>query len=609
MAMTLQEIQSCLQSDDEEIRRSAMQSINRIPLFESLGLIFTAMGDESWRVRKESVETFVNSAPDEAAIEKLLELLRNEDNAGLRNSAAEAVIRLGTAAALPLLRMVKDPDRDVRKFIVDLMGAIGAPVFVKPLLNALQDADVNVASSAAEQLGSTGDTGVIPDLVQAIADNQAVLFRFSALGALSILAKPSVVPEEILKLADQDILRKSVYDCLGSISDDSSLPLLVQGLYTQQKGGRSAAVKAIFRIYCRSKDEVRQKINSEFRSLNGNEVISGLLNIFDNRDPLLTEALIWCSVATEDIRFVPLVIESFEDERFAEAAMNSLEKFGPEGISNIVACYPTANDNARSAICTLIGESGYSGQSDLIDNALKDNSAHVRMAAATSAAKLGMISSIPNLVALTDDSNPDVSYSAVSSLQQLALIGRSDVLNIARNFSDSEEPRHRRQASLLYASLGEHENLLLLSKDEDPMVRQSAVSAIGSLNLKSLGTTLLMALVDEHPDVRIAAADALGNIEECTALDALEQALEDEDSWVRCSVLKAIARIDRNRSLSIIKRLHTAAEGLFMITCLQLLEADGGPDAELIISSSLANPDPDIARQASKSLERLFSDK
>jgi len=609
MAMSLQEIQSCLQSDDEEIRRSALQTLKGIPLVESLGLIFTAMGDESWRVRKESVEAFVSSAPDEHSIEELLQLLRNEENAGLRNSAAEAVIRLGTEATLPLLRMIQDPDSDVRKFIVDLMGAIGDPAFIKPLLNALQDSDVNVASAAAENLGSTGDSQVMPDLVHAIVTNKSVLFQFSALGALSVLAKPLVVPKEILMLADQDILRKAVYDCLGSISDESSFPLLMNGLYSLQKGSRSAAVKAIFKIFGRSTLEVRQKITDELRSMNGKEVISGLLNLFDVRDSILSEALIWCSVATGDIRFVPVLVELFEDERLAEAALNSLENYGAEGILQAIACYPTASESARSAICTLIGESGYSGYFDLIGNALKDDSAHVREAAATAAAKLGMISSIPDLVAMTDDADPDVSYSAVSSLQVLASIDHSDILNIARQFGDSEESRHRRHASILYASLGEHEGLLLLSKDEDPMVRQSAVSAIGRLHLKPLRTTLFMALVDEHPDVRIAAADALGNIDEKMALDALEQALEDEDTWVRCAVLKAISKIDRDRALAIIKRVHSDSEGLFMITCLQLLEADGSSDAQLIINNSLANPDPDIARQASMSLERFFTDK
>jgi HEAT repeat protein len=343
------------------------------------------------------------------------------------------------------------------------------------------------------------------------------------------------------------------------------------------------------------------------RSKNGNDEISGLLNLFDSSDALLSEALIWSSVATGDIRFVPLLLESFADDRFSESAMQALNNFGLEGISNAAAQYPTANEYARSAICTLIGQNGDAGFSDLIGSALKDHSASVRRAATTAVAKLGMISSIPELLSLVDDADQAVSSTAVSSLQLFASIDRSGILNIARQFSASETPRHRRQASLLYASLGDHERLLLLAKDEDPLVRQAAVSAIGNLRLKSSNTILVMALVDENPDVRVAAADALGNIKDNSALKALEHALDDEDVWVRCAVLKAIAKIDRNLILTIIKRVYAAAEGLSMITCLQLLEADGGYDAQQIIRSSLTNPDPDIARQASISLQRFLS--
>ncbi|MEI6206522.1 MAG: HEAT repeat domain-containing protein [Desulfuromonadales bacterium] len=607
--MRLQEIQTFLQSDDEEIRRSALQMLKGIPVAESLRLVISAMGDESWRVRKESVEAFVSSDPDESALDTLLGLLRSEDNAGLRNSAAEAVIRLGSATALPLIAMVHDPDADVRKVVVDLMGAIGDPLFVKPLLNALRDSDVNVASAAAEHLGSSGDSRIVPDLVQAVVASQAVQFQFSALGALSVLATPAAVPEDFLRLAEQDILRKAVYDCLGSISDATSVAFLMQGFSCQQKGCRSAAIKAIFRIYSRSADEVRQKIINELRSMNGNDLISGLPDLFDSRDSLLTESLIWCSVATGDIRFVPLLMESFADECFAASAMKALNFFGPEGVSNMVTLYPTANENARSALCTLIGECAYSGYGDLVISALNDPFAGVRRAAAIAVGKLGMISSIPALVVLADDADPQVCSASVSSLQLLALIDRPGILNIAGQFSDSEVPRHRLHASLLYAALGEHERLLLLAKDEDPMVRQAAVRSAGTLCLKPPATVLLMALVDEYPDVRIAAADALGNRGDSFALDALENALDDEDTWVRCAVLKAIARIDRDRVLPIIKRLHSDAEGLFLVTCLQLLEADGGSDAQLIIQKFLASPDPDIARQAAMSLGHCFSNK
>ena len=206
--MNLQDIRSALQSANEESRRSALNSLRNFKGTDVQHILFTAMGDASWRVRKEAVDCYVYSKPDLVSVEQLLNLLRNEDNAGLRNSAAEAVIRLGTYSALPLIKMVQDPNADVRKFVIGVMGAIGDPIFASSLLQALNDPEVNVASAAAEQLGALGDTETADKLMQAILLRDEVQFRFSALGALGSLAKPASVPDALIKLANQDILQR-----------------------------------------------------------------------------------------------------------------------------------------------------------------------------------------------------------------------------------------------------------------------------------------------------------------------------------------------------------------------------------------------------------------
>lgn len=601
--MNLQEIEYALRSEEEEIRRSALKYLKGFSLQDSLGIIITAMSDESWRVRKEAVEVFFGHEPDEKTIEKLLELLRNEDNAGLRNSAAEAIIRLGSTAADPLIRMVRDSDSDVRKFIIDVMGAIGDPVFSRSLLDALNDPDVNVASAAAEHLGTLGNSSVAPFLIDAIVANEAVLFRFSALEALGKIAPTGSVPAEILSLADQDILRKAVYDYLGNASDATSLLFLIEGLSCRQKSARASSLKALFKIYDRSSSEDRQEISDKLRILRGSAAIPALLDLFDSRDSVLVDALIWCSQVTGDIRFVPLLIESFVVDRFAEASLMSLKCFGEDGIAEVVARYATADENARSALCVLVGECGYAAYSDMVIEALKDNSPSVRKAAAVTVGKLKLISAIPDLVAMIDDTSQDVCIAAVATLQIFALLDRVSVLNISRRLSDSEISNHRRYAALLLASLGESERLLLLANDESSQVRKAAVSSIVTLRTKAASRMITMALTDEDPDVRIAAADALGEIKETGAIEQLEKAMEDGDVWVQCAALKAISLIAPERILSIIARIHTNLEGLLMITCLQILESIRTPESRFLIQKALESKDPDVVRQASKSLE------
>ena len=239
-------IRSALASTDEETRRSAIHALRDCAAPDKQALLFTAMGDESWRIRKEAVESYVESTPDLDSVELLLELIRDEDNAGLRNSAAEAAIRLGALSAPLLIRMIDDGDADLRKFIIDIMGAIGDPLFVPSLIRSMNDPEVNVASAAVEQLGVLGDSDVVEHLMTALFLRDDLFFRFAVLGALGLVAKPLSIPFELVQLADNEILRKAIFDCLGAISDDSALELLRNGFSCHQKKCRAAALKALY---------------------------------------------------------------------------------------------------------------------------------------------------------------------------------------------------------------------------------------------------------------------------------------------------------------------------------------------------------------------------
>lgn len=603
----LQEIQYALQSTDEETRRSALNSLRNSNVPEKQTFLFSAMGDESWRVRKEAVDCYVLSNPDHTSVELLLELLRDQDNAGLRNSAAEAVIRLGSAYAPSLNKMIEDPDADVRKFIIDVMGAIGDPVFVPALLQALHDPEVNVAAAAAEQLGTVGNTDASEYLMQSLFLRNEVLFRFSALGALGALSKQMPIPDKLIQLAEQDILRKAVYDCLGTISDDSSLKVLLDGFSCRQKNCRAAALKALYSIYNRSSSPSRLKIRDALQLLKENDIIPGLLDLFDSRDGTMTEALLWASAMIRDARFIPLIIEAYADERTAHTALSALKSFGFEALNKIIPHYSTLDENGRSGLCILIGECGYSGFNSIIQDALHDHSAKVRKAAAVTVGKLGLVTLIPELILLIDDSDTSVYDASVASLQALIMISRVTIFSEVALFCSSGKTHYRKAAAMLLAALGERDRLLLLIKDENPEVRKAAVSAVGAHRIETSGSMLVLALSDENPDVRIAVADALGKLRDSATLDALELALNDNDVWVQSSVLKAISSIDVTRALSIISRIHTTTEGLLMITILKICEKIGGAEAEKIIRDALKCTDRDIARQAAISLKNVVA--
>ena len=595
---TMQDLQTIFQSADEETRRRLVQDLRGRPLQEICRLLFCAMGDESWRVRKEAVEVFVFSDPGESVIDNLLELLRSEDNAGLRNSAAEAVTRLGGRATAPLFRFVHDADADVRKFVIDTMGSINSTHFVQPLLAALRDEDVNVAAAAAEHLGNFGDARVVPELIKAIVTNESELFRFNALAAIGKLAVPAPVPDEIKQLAGNDLLRKAVYECLGSIADDSAVALLMEGMGLRQKSCRNAAITALFRIYSRSGTDSRQAIESAVQCLKGGDSVPVLLESFDPHDLALAEAVVVILDLSGDTRGVDIFLQAFVNERLSGAALRAFKHLGPDGIDTLFSRFADTDPVSRSSICTLIGECDYRNGRVMICDALCDQSPIVRNAAVTAAGKLGLTDSLPVIVRLLDDPDQDVRSSVVACLQLLARSDCSDIQAVACLLGDSNQSEQRRNAAILFAALGDGDRLSLLVKDEDALVRQVAVSAIGKLRLTPYSGILLMALVDEDPDVRIAAAETLGEVGDSGVVTALTHALNDEDAWVQCAVLNSLARMYPEGALTAVQKVLPGAEGLLLITCLKLLETQGSDLALELVEQALDNSDEEVVTLA-----------
>ena len=100
--------------------------------------------------------------------------------------------------------------------------------------------------------------------------------------------------------------------------------------------------------------------------------------------------------------------------------------------------------------------------------------------------------------------------------------------------------------------------------------------------------------MDEDPDVRIAAAEALGEVGGSDAVPFLTNALNDKDCWVQCALLRSIARIDKSSALQAIQSFMATAEGLLMITCLELLERIGSRQAMDLVEVALDNDDKDV---------------
>lgn len=585
-----------LRSSDEEIRRQGVMGLAGRPLAEIRTGIFLALGDSSWRVRKEAVDLLLAAPPDEGVMEELILMLRSHDNAGLRNSAVETLERLGRLAVPCLSRHVSDADHDVRKFVIDILGSIGDSTPVPLLISSLDDADPNVSAAAAENLGKIGDPRGVSPLVEALGKKDTWL-SFTILEALGKIGKP--LPMAIISpLVETNLLKKAVFDCLGAVGDGEAVPLLVEGLKERVRNAREAAVLAVVKVMDRLDTGARQELDLRLRELAGSPFIDGLLASFETAERSLREALVVLFGLIGDERSVGPLLQGCRDDRLRRQCIQAFLHMGERGASFLIREFARAGEEERCFIAYVCGELRIKGSGAILAEGMRDGSPMLRRTAALACGKTGLTELIDVVASLLNDSESEVREGAIDALARLATEDAEPVLAIARKLAVDDHPDRRRDAVILCGALREADRLALLMKDDDMLVRRHAVNALAGLRLPETAGHFVKALMDEEPDVRIAAAGALGELGVEESLDPLLLTLGDEDPWVKCTVLKSLGKIGGERALSAVMATMEGADGLIMISALEALASIGGDGAMAQVRRTLDNPDEDVVKAA-----------
>jgi HEAT repeat protein len=597
---------------DEEVRRRAVQQQVGVPLDRCRDLLLTALGDDSWRVRKEAVEVLVTARPGRSEIDGLIELLRHEDNAGLRNAAAELLVRLGTRAVPALLDHLNDHDHDLRKLVVDTLAAIGERSAVPALLTALGDPDVNVAAAAAEALGAIGDRSSAPALLLALDRQQHDFFRFNALAALGRIAAPGPLPPVVARLARHDMLRLAAYECLGTIgADTAAADLLLDGVQSGLPSLRSVALRSLAAVLHNLEPLFRQAVVDRLKGLFDQGLLETLNQAVADGNPDLTEAVVSLLGELADPRGIPLLLQSMAEERLAGRAMDVLQSIGIAAIAPSVARFALADEAERAAICTLLGRLGQLQPEveQTISRALSDGAALVRRAAAVAVAAVPSVPLLSAVTGLLEDDDPAVRDAALQTLRARGDSHRELVREIAGQMISSELPEQRRAAALLCAASGDCEQLALLIKDEHAAVREAGVRAVGRLRLAASCPSLVMALVDEAEEVRIAAAESLGDCcSQSQVSSSLRLALQDPSSWVQAAALRSLVELSGEGALPDALELWQRGDEVAQLACLEVFDLLAAPEGYALISQALGQQDGEVLKGIIEVLTRHAPD-
>jgi HEAT repeat protein len=247
-----------LKDKDEEVRSNAADALQNIGSSDTafiLPLLVKALKDKdaAVRVNAASISRFIyliqKRTDKEVAslVPALIEALKNDKEAQVRSSAAEALRSIGkqAASAVPALAeaLQKDKDAEVRSSAGSALDSIGkeAASAVPALIQALKnDKEADVRSNAASALGSIGEkaASAVPALIEALKNENV---RNAAISSWGRIAES--YQDNASKLSSTDLDKaisnlekalKAADDLKDNFTDEQKAPLR-RSLYLLKK--------------------------------------------------------------------------------------------------------------------------------------------------------------------------------------------------------------------------------------------------------------------------------------------------------------------------------------------------------------------------------------
>ncbi len=207
--------------------------------------LIMALRDENFGVQDAAMHSLI-SIGGEVTAYMVLPLLR--DNAFLRNTALIILKHIGIITIPLLYPLLTDKDDDVRKFALDLIFDIRHCDYPEKIVDVLRtDPNANVRASAAKVIGALQYKEAVPDLIDALKDDEWVCF--SSLEALAgIKDEKSAVPIIALLNSPSDAIRYAAIESLGKMGFAGAADALLGHASRIEGLEKTAALKSLIQI-------------------------------------------------------------------------------------------------------------------------------------------------------------------------------------------------------------------------------------------------------------------------------------------------------------------------------------------------------------------------
>lgn len=244
-------IAQLLTESDADNRRIAAEQLANSNENATITALIIALSDESNGVRDAATRSLISIGGPTVARGIAFHLA--DQDIVLRNLAAKILARLGDSSVSALFPFLRDPNKDVRKFAVDILGIIGSAQSLLHLLPLLKDEDENVRVATVEALGYIGSDEATPSLCEMFtSDPSPRIYIADALRKIGDPRSTPVLLESFLELVStpgfDSLVLYAIAEALGVVGGRDAYHELRSHILDVHGQMRSIVLHAVIQI-------------------------------------------------------------------------------------------------------------------------------------------------------------------------------------------------------------------------------------------------------------------------------------------------------------------------------------------------------------------------
>jgi len=234
-----------LKDSEAKVRASAADALGEFEDSRAIGPLADLLNDPSTEVKKSALDALSHYEDNVLPAPAIIRMLSDPDP-DIRHNAAHLAGKLRDRSALrPLAKLVSDPNSDVRQAAIEAIGELKEPAAAEAILPGLSDTNADVRQQTLNTIEELKAGIAEPTLIGLMRDPDADVRQQAAhlAGERSVLG---AIPTLRRMLEDPNgSVRESAVDALGNIADNAAYDALRAALTSKDAKVRRAAAEAL----------------------------------------------------------------------------------------------------------------------------------------------------------------------------------------------------------------------------------------------------------------------------------------------------------------------------------------------------------------------------